>query len=93
MGGVEGRFKREGIYIYIYSTWFGGFPGDSDGKESACNAGDLVSIPGLGKSPGDGNGNPLQHSCLSHRQRSLEGYSPWNRKESDTTERLKLLLS
>ena len=43
---------------------FLGFPGGSDGKESACNAGDLDSIPGLGRSPGEGNGNPLQDSCL-----------------------------
>ena len=41
-----------------------GFPGSSDGKESVCNAGDLGSIPGLGRSPGEGNGNPLQYSCL-----------------------------
>ena len=38
-----------------------GFPGDSAGKESACNAGDLCSIPGLGRSPGEGHGNPLQN--------------------------------
>jgi len=41
-----------------------GFSGDSDGKESACNAGDPGSTPGLGRSPGEGNGNPLQYSCL-----------------------------
>ena len=41
-----------------------GFPGGSDGKESACNAGDLGSIPGLGRSPGKGNGYPLQYSGL-----------------------------
>ena len=41
-----------------------GFPGDSDGKEYACNAGDLGSITGLGRSLGEGNGNPLQYSCL-----------------------------
>ena len=41
-----------------------GFPGGSDGKESACNAGDQGSVPGLGRSPGGGNGNPLQYSCL-----------------------------
>ena len=40
-----------------------GFPGKSDGKESACNAGDPGSIPGFGRSPGGGNGNPLQYSC------------------------------
>ena len=42
------------------------FPGDSVGKESACNAGDPGSIPGLGRSPGEGNGNPLQYSCLEN---------------------------
>ena len=41
-----------------------GFPGGSDGKESACNAGDLAAIPGLEWSPGGGNGNSLQYSCL-----------------------------
>ena len=43
-----------------------GFPGGSDSKESACNAGDPSSIPGLGRSPGEGNGNPLQYSCLDN---------------------------
>ena len=43
-----------------------GFPGGSDGKEYACNAGDLGLIPRLGKSPGEGNGNPLQYSCLGN---------------------------
>ena len=59
-----------------------------DGKESACNAGDLGSILGSGRSPGEGNGNPLQHPCLEnlHGQRSLVGYSPWSHKESDMTE-------
>ena len=45
-----------------------GFPGGSDGKESACNAGDRGSIPGSGRSPGEGNGNPLEYSC---------GIIPW----------------
>ena len=65
-------------------------PGGSEGKESACNVGDPGLIPGLGRSPGKGNGNPLQSSCLenSHGQRSLVGYSPWGLKELDTTERL-----
>ena len=63
------------------------FPGGSDGKESACNAGDLGSIPGLGRSPGGAHGNPLQYSCLKnlHGQRSLAGYNPWGSKESDMT--------
>ena len=43
---------------------FLGFPGSSDGKESACSAGDLGLIPELGRSPGEGNGSPLQYSCL-----------------------------
>ena len=65
-----------------------GFPGGSDGKESACNARDLGSIPGLGRSSGGGHGNPLQYSCLQnpHGQRSLAGYSPWDCQESDMTE-------
>ena len=57
---------------------------------SACNVGDVGSIPGLGRSPGEGNGNPLQvfWPGKSHGQRSLAGYSLWGRKESDMTERL-----
>ena len=105
-----------------------GFPDSSAGKVSTCNAGDPSSIPGSGRSPGKGNGdplqysgaslvaqtvenspvmqetwvqslgwedpleegviiNPLQYSCLdnSYGQRSLEGYIPWGRKESDMT--------
>ena len=56
-----------------------GFPGDSKCKESACNAGELDLIPGLGRSPGEGNGSPLQYSFPGefHKQRSLAGYSPW----------------
>ena len=58
----------------------GGFPGGSDGKESACNAGDPSLISALGISPGGGHGNPLQYSCLEnpHGPRSLMGYSPWD---------------
>ena len=48
-------------FTYIYS-----FSGGSDGKASACNARDPGSIPGLGRSPGEGNGNPLQYSCLEN---------------------------
>ena len=57
-------------------------------KESACNVGDLGLIPGLGRFPRGRQGNPLQHSWLEnpHGQRSLVGYSPWGRKESDRTE-------
>ena len=50
----------------MYPKYLLGFPGGSDGKESACNAGDLDSIPGLGKSLKEGNGNPLQYSFLEN---------------------------
>ena len=49
-----------------HSPSFQDFPDGSDGKESACNAGDPGSIPGLGRFPGEGNGNPLQYSCLEN---------------------------
>ena len=60
-------------------------------KNLSANAGDVrdvSSIPGFGRYPGEGHGNPLQYSCLEnpYGQRSLAGYSPWGRKESDTTE-------
>ena len=64
------------------------FPGGLNSKESACNAGDLGSIPGSGRSLGEGNGNPLQYSCLENPigRGTWVGYSPWGLKESDTTE-------
>ena len=64
------------------------FPGGSDDKKSTHSAENLGSVPGL--DPGGGHGNPLQCSCLEnpHGQRSLEGYSSWGHKESDTTEQL-----
>ena len=64
------------------------FPGGLVGKESACSTGDLHLIPGWGRSPGGGHGNPLQYSCLDnlYGQRSLVGYSPRGCKELDTTE-------
>ena len=67
-----------------------GFPGGSDGTESACNMRDLDLMPGVERSPGGEHGNPLQFSCLEnpHIQRSLAGYSPQGLKESDTTELL-----
>ena len=69
-----------------------GFPGGSDGKESACNAGDLCSITGLGKFPGrrERLPTPVFWPGEFHGRRSLAGYSPWGRKASDTTERLSL---
>ena len=65
-----------------------GLPWWLSGKESACSAGDLGSIPGLGRSPGKGNDSPLQYSCLENPmdKRSLVGYSPWGCTELDPTE-------
>ena len=64
-----------------------GFPGGSEGKESACNVGDLRLIPGLGRSLEGGHGNTLQYSCLENPngQRSLAGYIQLGRKELDKT--------
>ena len=53
-------------HSWITCNFYHGFPGDSDGKESACNVGDRGSIPGLGRSPGEGNSYPLQYSCLEN---------------------------
>ena len=63
-------------FLYNYRQ---DFSGSSDGKESACHAGDLGSSPGLGRSPGGWHGNPLQYSCLEnpHGQTRQAGYSPW----------------
>ena len=63
------------------------FPCDSAGKESICNEGDLGLIPGLGRSPGEGNGYPLQYPGLENPVDDL----PWDHKQLDTTERLSLL--
>ena len=62
------------------------FPGGSDGKESACSSGDLGSIPGSGRTPGEGNGNTLQYACLENPM--VGWWAPWGCKESDTTEQL-----
>ena len=72
----------------IVATHCLGFPGGSDGKESGCNTGDLGSIPGSGKSHGEGNGNPLQYSCLGN---PMDRGNWWatvqrGRTESDMTE-------
>ena len=65
-----------------------GFPGGSVGKGSVYNVGDLGLTPGWGGSPGEGNGDPLQYSCLENPPgwRSLVGYSPWGHKDLDITE-------
>ena len=83
------EYEKEYVYICITD-----FPDGSDGKASAYNVGDLGLNPGSGRSSGEGNGNPLQYSCLEN---PVDGgawlsYSVWCRKEWDTTERLHLTL-
>ena len=83
-GGLRetGRTQGDGIS----SIYTGFFPDSSVGKESTCNVGDLGSIPGLGRSPGEGKGYPLQYSSLEN---SMD-CSRCSRKELDTTEQLSL---
>ena len=78
-----------GINMYvIYMSYILIFPSGSDGKESACNAGDPGLLPVSGRSPGEGNGYPFQYPCLENPtgDRSPVGYSGWVQKESDMTE-------
>ena len=63
--GFLGVLRSVLLILINFGKWLG-FPGGSDGKASACNVGDLGSIPGSGGSPGEGNGYPLQHSCLEN---------------------------
>ena len=68
-----------------------GFPGGSHSKESACNAGDSGLIPGLGRSPGEGNDYPLQYSYLEWNpmdRGAWQGTVPWGHKELDMSEQL-----
>ena len=78
------------LFSYLVFTFFLGFPGGSDAEESACSTGDLGLIPGLGRLPGEGNGYPLQYSCLENSmdRGTWWKYSPWGRNESDMTEQL-----
>ena len=87
---LESRFPGEiSTTSDMLSWWLPlGFPGGWDGKEFTCSVGDLGLILGLGRSPGEEHGNPLQYSFLenSHGQKSPVGYGPWGLKELDTTE-------
>ena len=85
----EGEGWKWGVEISISKLLYEDFPGGSDGQVSFYNAGDLGSIPGSVRSPGEGNGNPLQYSCLENpMDGGAMGYSPRGRKESDMTKRL-----
>ena len=83
----QGTISGMGIF-FIWLCM--GFPGDPGRNASACNPGDLGSVPRLWRSPGEGNGNPLLVLWPGrfHRRRSLVGYSPWDHKESHTTGQL-----
>ena len=59
-------FHAQGSLTVSFALWYKDFPGGSDGKASAYNAGDPGSVPGLRRSLGEGNGNPLQYSCLEN---------------------------
>ena len=79
----------------VCNTVAWGFPSDSAGKESTCNAGDLGLIPGLGRSPWKGKGYPFQYFGLEYSRDCMTVYDhvwPWGHKEPDTTERISLLL-
>ena len=75
------------MYIYTHIHIYMDFTGGSGGKASVYNAEDLGSIPGSGIFLGEGNGNPLQYSCLENPM-DRGAWCPWDRKESDTTEQL-----
>ena len=79
---IPSPLKEKKICLCVFRTSC-----SSNGKESACNAGDQGSIPVSGRSSGEGNGNPLQYPCLENpRERSLVGYCLWGHKELDMTE-------
>ena len=84
MEGLKNVLSRALMFLEIYCGMNStkGFPGDSVVKNPLVNAGDSEDsglTPGWGRSPGGGNGNPLQYSCLEnpHGQRNLAGYIPW----------------
>ena len=81
-------FSSRNTAIVSWMNQWMGFPGGSDGKASACNAGDLGSIPGWGRFPGEGQPTPVLLPGKSQGWKSLVGYSPCGYKESDMTERL-----
>ena len=95
-GVAKSRTRLSDFHFLGYELY--AYPGDSGGKESACNAGDPGSIPRSGRSPGEDSPRERRLSRVflpgkSQGQRSLVGYSPWGHKELDSTEQLTLSLS
>ena len=93
MGGNEvlGFF----LFFFVFILNYHQFPGDSDGKESAYNTGDVGLIPGSGRLPGEGNGNPIQYSCLENPMDRRDWWATVHgvTKSRNTTELLILSLS
>ena len=81
------RVSFNNKFLFISIPYISDFPCGSDSKASVYNVGDLGSIPGSGRFPGEGNGNPLQYSCLENPMDG-EAWCPWGCKELDMTERL-----
>ena len=85
---VEGRSLR-GTLSFVGTPSDKGFHGTSDSKESTCNVGDLGLIPGLGRSPGGGHGNPLQYSFLENSHRQSGDYEKTDIKNNYEEQRYK----
>ena len=85
--GFPSGLAGKEVCTHTHTHTHTGFPCGLAGKESACSTGDLVSIPGLGRSPGEGKGYSLQYSGLEN---SMD-YSPWDCKEPDMTHRVSLI--
>ena len=85
-GSSEGVSKTHFLVIFMDANLHLGFPGSSVVKKPPASAGDVDSIPGSGRPPEEGNGNPFHYSCLekSHGQRSLVGLHPWELQKSPT---------
>ena len=92
-GCRKGRGREAGRERPEFEDHSLGFPGSSDSKEFSCNVGDLFSIPGLGRSPGEGNGRLPGNSCLENPMDRRAWWTPWGHKELDSTEWLTLSLS
>ena len=80
--------RKKPTNLSLFHVQCKNFPDGSMVKNLPANAGDLDSIPGSGRSPGEGNGKPLQYSCLENSMDRGAWWGPWGHKESDTTKQL-----